>query len=517
MKNNKFWPVVWFILGFGIFIFTRMSKLVPTIPIAILIATVFVLRFSRTQPVGRGNLLTLFGFYLSINIGLWWLYESNTIYNAVKILLLTLLYSLPFIIDRPIHEKFKKNGISSGLTTLTFPVISTAVHFLSSLEGFFEGTVQIGKFVFGPVMLQQSLSLFGICGFIFFASWFASTINYVWENNFDWNKTRKTAISFAAIILAIILFGAVKTSSSNPERDTVKAAAILLLPEGGDLPSMEQMWASRQVSPFENSISTIDDLTSSAASNGAKIVSFQEFAVMINEEDEHHLQEEFQRIAKENDVYLSASYATYAKEGKGENTHVFIDNKGEIVLDYAKRYVSGLAELNLGEARYFRKGPEIIQWVDTPYGRIAVSICRDLEMTSYIRQAGKANVDIMLSSAWEQERGLVIHSTYMRTIEYGFSLLRPSQNGISVAVDYNGNVLNQMDSADPGNGIMYAQLPIQGINTLYTRIGDILGWICVVGSLGLIPLSIILRSKFKKAAPKTKTRPKNKLAEKTIE
>jgi apolipoprotein N-acyltransferase len=508
MNNNKFWPLVWFILGFGIFIFTRMSKLVPTVPISILIATVFILRFSRTQPVGRGNLLTLFGFYLSINMGLWWLYESNTLFNGVKILLLALLYSLPFFIDRPIHEKFKKNGISSGLTTLTFPVISTAVHFLSSLEGFFEGTVQIGKFVFGPVMLQQSLSLFGICGLIFFASWFASTINYVWESNFDWNKTKKTAIPFIAIILVIVLFGAVKTSSSNPERGTVKAAAILLLPQRGDLPQMDQMWASRLVSPFESSISTIDDLTSTAASNGAKIISFQEFAMMIDEEDEHRLKGEFQSIAKENDVYLSISYATYAKEGKGENMHVFIDNKGDILLDYAKRYVSGLAELNLGEAGYFRKGPEIIQWADTPYGRIAVSICRDLEMTSYIRQAGRANVDIMLSSAWEQERGLVIHSSYMRTIEYGFSLLRPTQHGISVAVDYNGNVLNQMDFADAGNGIMYAQLPIQGINTLYTQIGDILGWICVVGSLGLIPLSIILPSKLKKAAPKNQSKPK---------
>ncbi len=260
---------------------------------------------------------------------------------------------------------------------------------------------------------------------------------------------------------------------------------------------MDEMWAGRQVSPFESTVSNIDHLTRTAASNDAKIVSFQELAMMIDEGDEERLKEELQRIAKENDVYLSISYGTYAKEGKGENIHVLIDNKGEIQLDYTKRYVTGIAELNIGEAGYFRKGPEIIQWVDTSYGRIAVSICRDLEMTDYIRQAGKANVDIMLSSAYEFEQGLVIHSSYIRTIEYGFSLLRPSQHGITVAVDYNGNVLNQMDFADPGNGIMYAQLPTQGIHTLYTQIGDVLGWVCVVGLVGLIPLSIILRIKQK--------------------
>jgi apolipoprotein N-acyltransferase len=492
MKMKNYRPLVWFILGFGIFVFTRMSKLVPTIPIAILIAPVFILRFSRTQPVKRGNLLTLLGFYLSINIGLWWLYETNTLFNAVKILFLALLYSLPFMIDRPLHERFTKNGISSGLTTLTFPVISTAIHFLSSLEGFFEGTIQIGKFVFGPVILQQLLSLFGICGFIFIASSFASTINYVWEKGFDWGKSRKITLTFAAVALTIFVFGAVKTFSSNPERDTVKVAGIILLPEERELTSMDEMWAGGQISPLERTVSTIDHLTKTAASNDAKIVSFQEFAMMIDEGSEEKLKEEFQKIAKENDVYLSVTYGTYAKEGKGENIHVLIDNNGEIQLDYTKRYVSGLAELDLGEAGYFRKGPEIIQWADTPYGRIAVSICRDLEMTDYIRQAGKANVDIMLSSAYEDEQGLVIHSTYMRTIEYGFSLLRPAQHGITVAVDHNGNVLNQMNFADPGDGIMYAELPIQGVNTLYTQIGDVLGWICVVGLLGLIALSIVL-------------------------
>jgi apolipoprotein N-acyltransferase len=421
MNKRSYLPLVWFVLGFGIFVFTRMSKLVPTIPVAILIAPVFILRFSRTQPVRRGNLLTLVGFYLSINIGLWWLYEASTLFNAVKILLLALLYSLPFVIDRPIHEKLQKNGISSGLSTLTFPVVSTAIHFLSSLEGFFEGTIQTGKFVFGPVILQQWLSLFGICGFIFVSSWFASTVNYMWENDFGWRKSRKTAITFVAVALAIFVYGAVRISSSHPEQDTVKTAAILIQPDGEYEP-IEAMWSARLVSPLEGTISGIDNLTRKAVSNGAKIVTFQEFSMMVNEEDEGKARAEYQRIAKENDVYMSISYATYAKEGKGENINLLIDNNGEIQLDYIKRYVSGMAEFDMGEAKYFRKGPEIIQWVDTPYGRIAVSICRDLEMTTFIRQAGKANVDIMLSSAWMAERDYSIHSSYMRTIEYGFSL-----------------------------------------------------------------------------------------------
>ena len=69
MNIKKYQPVILFVLGFGIFIFTRLSKLVPTIPVSIFISLIFILRFIRTQPKVRGILLTLLGFTLSINIG----------------------------------------------------------------------------------------------------------------------------------------------------------------------------------------------------------------------------------------------------------------------------------------------------------------------------------------------------------------------------------------------------------------------------------------------------------------
>jgi len=489
-KHNNL-PILWFFLGFGIFMFTRMSKIVPTIPIAILIAPIFVLRFIRTQPTRRGIFLTLLGFILSINIGLWGLFEldgelSTLLFNIIRSSLLGVLYFLPYMADRLIYPKFKNQGI---LSTFTFPVAVTAIFFLSSLEGPFDGAIQTGKFVYGPIVAQQLLSLFGICGFIFISSWFASIINYSWENNFDWSKSKKTAITFIAIVIAIFLFGAIKTYSRSSELDTAKIAAIILFPEEGDPVSMDQVWADKLVSPFEERISRIENITKTVASNNAKIVSFSEFAMVINEEDVKRVREEYKRIAKENDVYLSINYAYYAKKGKGENKHLLIDNNGEILLDYTKRYLLGIGDI--GETRVYIKGPEIIQSVDTPYGKIAVSICRDMEFPTYIRQAGRANVDIMFSPAFEWPKGLVVHSVYMRTIENGFSLVRPTFNGITIAVDFNGRILSQMDSAETDDGILYADIPTQGANTLYTLIGDVLGWICVLGLVALIVMSII--------------------------
>jgi apolipoprotein N-acyltransferase len=49
-----------------------------------------------------------------------------------------------------------------------------------------------------------------------------------------------------------------------------------------------------------------------------------------------------------------------------------------------------------------------------------------------------------------------------------------------------------MDSDNTATGIMYADVPIKGDKTIYATVGDLLGWLCVFGLLGLVLLSIVL-------------------------
>jgi len=490
MTKHKYLLGLWFALGFGIFIFTRRSEVVPTIPIAIIIAPIFILRFIRTQPIKRGIWLTLLGFLLSMNIALWGLFEFDkaslmAIYSLIRSSLLAVLYFLPYMTDRLVYPKLKEKGI---LSTLTFPIITTGIFFLSSLEGPFDGSGMSSKPVYGSLSFIQMLSVFGIWAFLFIYSWLASIINYFWENQFLWEKTKKLTVIYLSVLLMFFLFGVVRTSSLiSPKPDTVKIAAVVLIPEDGKVVRMERIFNQRITSPFEKTISRIENLTKKAAKKNAKIVSFQEFAITIRNEDENRLIAQYKRIAKENNVYLSITYAYFIKEGKGENKHLFIDSNGEIQLDYAKRYLLGYG--SFGEAGVFRKGPEIIQSIDTPYGKIGVSICRDMDFLSYIRQAGRDNVDIMLSPSYDWPKSLGPGYVY-RAIENGFSFIRPTYNGITFAEDYNGNILATMDSDETEDGIMYADVPIKGVKTLYTKIGDILGWLCVLGLLGLIFYSL---------------------------
>jgi apolipoprotein N-acyltransferase len=275
---------------------------------------------------------------------------------------------------------------------------------------------------------------------------------------------------------------------TRPESDTVKIASIILLPEKGRAVDPVGLF-SKVPSPFEETLFYIERLTKKASLHHAKIVTFQETAIKIREDDEAKLMRRLQEIAQEQDVYFSVSYGVFPERGKGWNKHVLMNNQGEMEIEYRKRYLLGLGDL-FGETLLYKKGPEVIQTTDTPYGRVAISICRDMSFPQYIRQAGKNNVDIMLSPSYDFPKS-TSHLYALRAIENGFSFIRPTYNGISFAVDYTGKILAEMDSDNTEHGIMYAEVSTKGVTTLYSRIGDLLGWLCVTGFVAVVVISIL--------------------------
>jgi len=497
MNKKNYLPLISFVFGFGLFMTTRASKFIPHISWAIIIAPILILAFIRSQPTRKGNLLTLLGFILSLNIAMWGLFTTGDpvttiLYNLVRNTVLAILFSIPYIVDRLIYPKIKAHPF---LATLVFPFAVTAIQFLISLEGPFDGDMVSAVYEFGNLGFRQIASIAGLWGFVFIFSWLAAVVNMAWERRFKWAKIKSIVLAFALTCLVIFGFGAVKTSSFlTSEPETVKIAAIFLLPEDGQWFNGEGLF-SQELSLYEDTLSKIETLTAQAASNGAKIVAFQENALKIHESDETNLLDRSKAIARGNRVYLSLGYGLLFTEGKGWNKNILISDQGELVVDYRKRYLVGIGKF--GETSIYNKGPEVIQSVDTPYGRIGVSICRDMSFAGYARQAGEQQVDIMFNPSFDYPKSTSAMYS-LRAIENGFTMIRPVYNGFSYAVDPNGKLLASMDSDDTNTGILYADVPTRGINTIYTKIGDLLGWICVVGLLSFIPLYITLRIKQKK-------------------
>ena len=91
------------------------------------------------------------GFLLSLNIALWGLFDtgdetSSLIFNIGRSSVLAILFSIPYIVDRLIYPKLEVNRI---LSTFSFPIATTAILFLISLEGPFDGDMISGVYGYG--------------------------------------------------------------------------------------------------------------------------------------------------------------------------------------------------------------------------------------------------------------------------------------------------------------------------------------------------------------------------------
>jgi apolipoprotein N-acyltransferase len=76
--------------------------------------------------------------------------------------------------------------------------------------------------------------------------------------------------------------------------------------------------------------------------------------------------------------------------------------------------------------------------------------------------------------------------TAFRGIENGFSIVRQTNDGLSQASDYQGNILASMDHFSTDEHVMISQVPTKGSITLYSRIGDVFAWLCIVALVMMI-------------------------------
>jgi apolipoprotein N-acyltransferase len=114
-----------------------------------------------------------------------------------------------------------------------------------------------------------------------------------------------------------------------------------------------------------------------------------------------------------------------------------------------------------------------------------------------VRQAGKADVDVMLIPAQDWAEITPMHGRMptLGAIENGYSLIRNAYHGISIAVDFHGKTLAQLDNFTTDERTMIADLPTEGLPTVYSRIGDLFAWLSIGGLLALVVLAIVNRSK----------------------
>ncbi|HAK60506.1 MAG TPA: hypothetical protein DCO77_09010 [Nitrospiraceae bacterium] len=485
-KKPHFPPVLWLAIAAVLLLFSNGNWVIP---IAAWLSPVFLLRFVRRQKLLRGILPALFVLAVTGFFAWHGMVPVPGIGYLIFIMAMSLLMILPYLMDRAIAHRYTRFS-----STLVFPLGWTTMEYVNSLLNPF-GTWGAAAYTqFGNGALVQIVSMTGLWGLTFLIAWFGSVVNWAWEKEFTWSRIRYGAGAYAGILALALLFGGARLALFPPSANTVRVAAIVQVEKLASLVKSEIVMSpfrgkavqKSEIALLRREFGTLNnDLlrrTDREALAGARIIFWGEGNALVMKQDEQRLIERGRALARRQGIYLGMALVVldFGNKPLYENKVVLIGPGGEIAWDYVKsRPVPGTGVNNT------LRGDGRIKYIDTPYGRLAVAICFDMDFPGLIRQAGMANVDLLFapSADWPEVAVHHMRMATFRAIENGFSLVRPAYNGITVAADYQGRVLAQTDYFASKDRVMVAQVPMKGVPTVYARIGDLFAWLCVAGCI----------------------------------
>jgi nitrilase len=267
-----------------------------------------------------------------------------------------------------------------------------------------------------------------------------------------------------------------KPSSLNTDKNIIKIAAI-------------QMASGPQVSANLNEAERLIEV---AANQGAKLVALPEyFAIMgLKETDKVAVREEegkgpiqtfLSRMAKKHKIWLIGGSVPLTSNfpNKVRNSCLVYDDKGKQVARYDKIHLFGL---DLGNEHYHEENTiesgNSIQVVDTPFGKIGLSICYDLRFPELYRAMGEVNM-IVVPAAFTDTTGKAHWETLIRAraIENLCYVIAPAQGGYhlsgrethgnSMIVDPWGVILDRLPR---GSGVVIATMNPQYQQSLRTSL-----------------------------------------------
>ena len=448
-----------------------------TLASAAWLGPVFGIRFLRGQKTGRGFLLLVLTAYVPISIAWYQAAPLPMPIYPIFMAVTVLLGSLPYLFDRVLTPRLQRDGRSLFVATLVFPLASTAAEYLLVADGPLGsfGAQAYSQYSFSA--LTQLSSVTGLWGITFLIAWFASVVNWAWERDFNWRNVWRGVAVYATILVAVVLFGAVRILTAPDANSTVTVASFTALETHPEtlFPLVDNDIDAFRTQTMEAHQRYLDR-TVEAALAGAQIVLWPELAGAGTADDVQSLLERGQAIAQENDIYLAMPIMRFhpGEERPDENMLYIADPNGDIVLEHVK-YGGNMLEGTL-------LGNRGLQTVETPYGVLSGVICWDTDYPTVIRQAGQQGVDILLSPAyiWPEMGKLHADMAAFRAMENGMTVVRHADQGISRYIDPFGQELASVDHA-AGEWMIMADIPTTGTTTLYPRIGDIVGQLAVLG------------------------------------
>lgn len=220
----------------------------------------------------------------------------------------------------------------------------------------------------------------------------------------------------------------------------------------------------------------------SLAAQGAQVVVLPEKLAVLPPAQARQWQQQFGTLAARHRVWLEVGVGTDDGQQRRNLLWLFTP-AGQLSAAYQKHYLAPPErEFSAGRAYDVR----LIQ--GQPYG---LAICKDMHFAALGRAYGLRQAAVLLVPAWDftLDGWLASRMTATRGVENGYAVVRVARLGLLTITDAYGRVLAQQISRPLPGSTLLARVPVGApVATLYTRAGNVLGWLCVAGGIGLLLL-----------------------------
>jgi apolipoprotein N-acyltransferase len=473
-KSDR-WAYLWLVAGI---VLLMLSAGRFGLGFAAWLAPVFLIRFYRSQRLGKGYGLSLLGMYIAFAIS--WHAVLAPFFPLpvylIFIIFVAVQYSLPYLADRLLAPHIK--GFAA---TLVFPLAMTSVFYLYNLVSPMGSWGTVGYEQYYNLVLIQLVSVTGLWGLTLLVNWLGPVVNWAWEQSFNWTQIRRGLAIFGGVVVVVFLYGGLRLSFSDSPSSTVQVHGLNVKTDWENQPDRKTQLEAYRRFTQERHDQLIQE-TIRQAGRGAQLVLWTEMAASGVVEDIEFVISRGKEVAQQENIYLAMGLEAHYpdQERPWDNKLIVIAPSGEIILDHDK-YGAIFMYGVMGDPAV--QGDFVLDTAETPFGTLTGIVCWDADFPMVVRQSGAQNADILLLANGDNPGHFKEHAqmAIFRAIENGVSLVRQDARGLSLATDPYGRVLAMVDIGAAAEPVMSAKVPTQGVFTLYPIIGDLFGWISVLG------------------------------------
>lgn len=460
------------------------------VPCAAWLVPLFLLRFVRTQRLGVSMPVLLAAQMAAAAFQLRGMFPGDGAAYWLTLTVTTLPALAPYAIDRIMLRR-----MSLVLGTFVFPLAYTVVDYAGSFSPYGSWGA-IGYSQYGELALLQLVAVTGLWGVTFLIGWLAAVANLLFDEGWKSRPAVRAGSALLIVTVLILFCGGLRLSAFAPQAATVRIASLSAMPRhspAGLIRLVDGQASAADLEQIRAWAGPIDEdllrRADEAARGGARIVFWAEANAPVLQQDEAALLSEGSRLAARDKIYLGMGLGVWVPGAARvlQNELVLIEPDGSVAWHYRKAHpVPG------EEAAMSAPADGRLRVLDTPFGRLSGAICFDADFPQTLRQAGLQNVDIVLnpSNEWRAIDPWHTQMASFRAIEEGASVVHQASHGLSAAFDYEGNRLAAVDYFSSDGGTMIADVPIQGVRTPYSRLGDWFAWTCIASLVSLVMIAL---------------------------